>query len=124
MDSSTKQPGCRSTGSRDIPGLAVMFDLLTKTDALREHQKLLAWKLEHMLTTGYAGSGYEQHRQLCRSQLTELRRVWREFAERGGVTAADLTRFLEDNRELRSGYREQRPTARLRCIVNNDRKVR
>ena len=82
------------TPPRDFPGRAVILDLLNKAEALREHQHLLAFKLDHMLTTGNGGSGYEQHRPLSPKELAELRRAWREFVDRGGVTADDLRRFL------------------------------
>jgi hypothetical protein len=79
---------------RDFPGHAVIVDLLTKIEALREHQSLLAWKLDHMLATGNGGSGYEQRKPLSPTELAELRRAWGEFVDQGGVSADDLKCFL------------------------------
>jgi hypothetical protein len=83
-----------STPPRNFPGQAVILDLLSKAEALREHQSLLAFKLNNMLATGSGGSGYERHNKLSPPDLAKLRRAWREFIEQGGVTADDLRRFL------------------------------
>jgi hypothetical protein len=77
-----------------IPGLEIILDLLNKIDALREHQNLLAWKLNHVLTTGHGGSGYEHHAPLSPAELAPLRKTWDEFIRQGGVSAEDLKRYL------------------------------
>lgn len=93
-----RAPNPKHANSRfrcNIPGQDIILDLLNKIEALREHQNLLAWKLNHVLATGHGGSGYEHHKPLSPAELAALRQMWDEFLRQGGVSADELKRYLQ-----------------------------
>jgi hypothetical protein len=93
-----RTPNLKHANSRfrcGIPGQDIILDLLNKIEALREHQNLLAWKLNRVLATGHGGSGYENRKPLSPAELAVLRQTWDEFTRQGGVSADNLKRYLQ-----------------------------
>lgn len=110
-----QRPSHRSISRREFPAQEVILDLLEKAEALREHQNLLRWKLDHALATGNGGSGYEYQSRLSPVEIAQLRQAWEEFIAAGGVTADDLRRYVcgEKIGEVRPVQRQHLRLVRL-----------
>jgi hypothetical protein len=91
--STRARPRLTSPGARELPRQDLILNLLGKIERLREQADLVARRLTYLLATGRdAGGADEDYNEPVDVAL--LQATWDAFLAAGGVTADDLTRFL------------------------------
>jgi len=100
---------------RDFAGADLLIDLLERSDAVRERQRLLARDLAFVLETG-TDPVYPDCPEVA-VDVVALRKGCHDFLRQGGISADDLRAYLRGEPIGPAG----RTKAHLRLIASNSR---